>query len=244
MAKEKYKHKQIQLTFKITPRSFKARAAQFLMAQHIFSTPSIMHIYDSNGKRMTIDKLVKGKDKDIWNKSLSMELGRLAQGNIHGVTATDTIDFISKSDVPKDEKVTYAQCVCDHRPLKTEPYRVRIVVGGDKLDCDIDSGAPATNLAEFKLLINSVISEAKHGAKFLSCDLKDFFLASPMENPKYMKMKATIFPPDIIKRYNLEQKIAQDGYIYIKISQTRIWSKWAQLWKTLTDKIVKQAGLK
>ena len=70
-----------------------------------------------------------------------MELGRLAQGNMHGVTSIDTIDFILQSDVPKDQKVTYAQFVCGHRPLKSEPNRVRCVVGGNKLDCDIDSGA-------------------------------------------------------------------------------------------------------
>ena len=104
-----------------------------------------------------------------------MELGRLAQGNIHGVSVTDTIEFILKKDVPDGEKVTYAQCVCDHRPLKFEQYRVRIVVGGDKLDCDIDSGVPITNVAEFKLLINSVISDAKNSARFLSCDSKYFF---------------------------------------------------------------------
>ena len=107
-----------------------------------------------------------------------MELGRLAQGNIHHVSATDTIDFISQSDVPLGEKVTYAQCVCDHRPLKPEPFCVCIVVGGDKLDCEIDSGAPATNLTEFKLLVNSVISDSTKGARFLNCNIKDFFLAS------------------------------------------------------------------
>ena len=207
------------LRSKTRSQSFKSTAAKYLLAQHIFSSPSSMHIYDETGKKMSIDKLVNGTDKHIWIKSLSMELGRLAQGNIHGVTSTDTIDFILKQDVPLNEKVTYASCVCDHRPLKPEKYRVRIVVGGDRLDCDIDSGAPATNLAEFKLLINSVISDAKNGAQFLSCDLKDFFLASPMKKPRYMKMKASIFPPDIIDQYNLNHKIAKDGYIYIKIKK-------------------------
>ena len=65
--------------------------------------PSIPHIYDEHGKRMTIDKLVNGAEKDTWIKSLLMELGRLAQGNIHGVLATGTIDFIYKSDVPLGE---------------------------------------------------------------------------------------------------------------------------------------------
>ena len=119
---------------------------------------------------MTLEQLLQGKDKEIWNKAQSMEIGRLAQGNIHGVTSSDTIDFICKCDVPSNEKVTYAQFVCDHRPLKPETNRVRCVVGGNKLDCFIDSGAPITNLLEFKLLINSVISDAHHGARFISID--------------------------------------------------------------------------
>ena len=76
--------------------------------------------------------------------------------------------------MPSGRKVTYGNFVCDYRPLKTEPNRVCLTVGGDKLDCHIDAGAPSTNLAEFKMIVNSVISEHKHGAKFMSCDLKDF----------------------------------------------------------------------
>ena len=49
--------------------------------------------------------------------------------------------------------------VCDHRPLKTEKYRCRLVVGGDKLPYDDDSTALAANLLETKLLSNSTISQ-------------------------------------------------------------------------------------
>ena len=80
----------------------------------------------------------------------------------------DTIEFILQQHVPRNGKFTYAQCVYDHRPSKSEKHRIRIVVGGDKLDCDIDTGAPTTNLAESKLLVNSVISDAKQSAGFLS----------------------------------------------------------------------------
>ena len=151
--------KRYNLLSHLYPSSYKAKAAQTLLAQHIFTMPHINHIYDTNGKRLTVDNLLKGPQSNIWTKSLSMELGRLAQGNKYGVSSTDTITFIHLHEVPTLEKVTYAQCVCDHRPLKPEPYRISIVVGGDKLDCDIDAGAPATNLVEFKLLLNSVISE-------------------------------------------------------------------------------------
>ena len=97
---------------------------------------------------------------------MSNELGRLAQGNVHGVESTNTIQFISQQEVPVQEKVTYAGFVCDRRPLKPELNRVRCVVGGDKLDCEFDTGAPATNVTEFKLLANSVISGASKGTRF------------------------------------------------------------------------------
>ena len=53
----------------------------------------------------------------------------------------------------------------------------------------------------------------------MSADLKDFFLASPMERAEYMKVKLKYFPEDIIKRYNLQTLVAADGYVYIKIQK-------------------------
>ena len=46
--------------------------------------------------------------------------GRFAQGNKHGVVAQDAIDNISREQVLRDRDITYAQFVCDHRPLKSE----------------------------------------------------------------------------------------------------------------------------
>ena len=125
--------------------------------------PNVNHIYNDSGRRLIIDKLLTGDQSQTWKRSPSMELGRLAHGNKYGVDFTDTIEFMSIDEVPKPEKVAYAQCVCDHRPLKPEKYRVRIVVGGDKLDFEVDAVSPSINLVEFKLLLNSVISEAKQG---------------------------------------------------------------------------------
>ena len=46
------------------------------------------------------------------------------------VESTDTIEFINHCKVPTNRKVTYASFVCDHRPLKDEQWRIRLVVGG------------------------------------------------------------------------------------------------------------------
>ena len=201
---------------------FKAQAAEFLLAQHLFGNdyfPVVNHIYNEFGKRETVDTLINGPNKDVWLQALSNEFGRCAQGNDAGVRYTDAIEFIPKSEVPKDRKVTYVSFVCDERPLKTEPYRIRMVVGGDKLSYESDAGSPAAGLIETKIILNSVISDAKYGARFFTADLKDHFLASPMERPEYMRIHISRFPPDIIRRYKLMEIVAEDGYVYVKIKR-------------------------
>jgi hypothetical protein len=187
------------------------------------------HIFDSTGKKETIDTLLAGTNSIIWDRALSNEFGRLAQGIANRVTATDTIDFIPKSDVPSHKTVTYGNFICDHRPLKTEEHRVRLTVGGDKLPYDDDSGSPAASLLESKLIINSTISDARRGARFLSADLKDHFLASPMKHPEYMRIKYKYFPADIRQQYQLWALVAADGYIYIRIKKGMYGLKQAAL---------------
>ena len=153
-----------------------------------------MHVYYTNSRRETVNSLLFGEDSKIWVRSMSNILGRLTQGNKYGVKATDTIDFITKNDVTITSKVKYTNCACDYRPLKTEKHRLRLVVGGYKLDFDGDAGAPAASLIEIKLLHNSVISGFKDGARFMSCNLKDFFLATPMLIPEYMKINNKYIP--------------------------------------------------
>ena len=90
--------------------------------------------------------------------------------------ATDTINFIHKDEVLQNPDITYATFVLYYRPLKIEPHRVRITVGGDRLTYNADAGAPAANMLETKILINSTIPDAKHGARLCQRILKIFFL--------------------------------------------------------------------
>jgi hypothetical protein len=53
----------------------------------------------------------------------------------------------------------------------------------------------------------------------MSMDLKDHFLASPMERPEYMRVHRRHIPPDIFEQYNLHSIISTDGFIYIKIKK-------------------------
>ena len=183
------------------------------------TTNKAQHIYDSTGKKLSMKKLLAGPDADVWTQALSNEFGRLTKGNKAGVSWTDTMEFIRKTDVPTTKKVTYCSFVCDIKPHKQERYRVRLVVGGDKLECEYDTGAPAASLFDTKILCNSIISDAHKGARFANADIKDFFLMSYMEEPEFMRIAFKYFPADIIVKYNLQEKMAHDGYIYIKIKR-------------------------
>ena len=185
----------------------------------LFTNPTVSHIYSPEGKRMTMDALLNSKESRTWTRSLSNEWGRLASGNIYGVKGTKTIRFIRKGQVPKDRDVTYATFVCSIKPLKQETHRVRITVGGDRLSCPDDTGSPAANLLETKLLVNSTISDAKYGARFICTDIVNYFLASPMARTEYMKVKIKFLPQDIIEKYNLRELVTADGFVYIAIDK-------------------------
>ena len=64
------------------------------------------------------------------------------------------------------------------------------------------------------LLLNSVIFT--RGARFMTIDIKDFYLNTPMERPGYLQMKMTNFPDDVIEHYKLKDKVDSKRNLYVK----------------------------
>ena len=187
-------------------------------SNHFSITPTVHHIHNqSTGSKETMDTLLSGQQGLQWTQALENEWDRLATGKLDKVKGSNTISFIPPSQIPGAPKVTYGNFVCDHRPLKAEPLRVRLTVGGDRLDYPYDTASPASNLVDAKLLINSVILDANIGAQFMVADLKDFFLNTPMERAEYMKIKYKYFPSSIRTAYDLQHVVTNDGWVYIKI---------------------------
>ena len=91
--------------------------------------------------------------------------------------------------------------------------------GGDRLDYAYDARSPTASLLEAKLLLNSKILDADKGARFFAADLKDFFLATPMDECEYMRIHSKYFFDDIRNEYNIDTKIAPDGYMYMCIQK-------------------------
>ena len=99
-------------------------------------------------------------------------------------TGNSTIFFIHPRKIPAHKKVTYVRLVVDIRPLKDEKHRVRITVGGDKLDFCVDASSVAASFATVKLLLNSVVSTKD--ANFTTADINDFFYTFFMPDPEYI----------------------------------------------------------
>ena len=93
------------------------------------------------------------------------------------------------------------------------------MVGGDRLTYAEDTCSPTTDIIETNILLNSVISDANRGARFLSLNLKAFYLVSPMDDPEFMKVHISKFPADIIEKYDLNAIVTPGSHVYIKINK-------------------------
>jgi hypothetical protein len=150
------------------------------------------------------------KYKDTWSNSFGTEIRQLA-------TTTETIFFISKMDIPHNRRgdVTYGRIICVYREGNKDKYRTQITIGSNLINYPSDCGTPTTGLLTVKLLLNSIISTPN--AKFMSIDIKGFYLCTPMACYKYFQMKLELFPENIIAKYNLRNKVDATGNVHYEV---------------------------
>ena len=170
-------------------------------------------INPDTGKIAEYRELSQCSDGAIWKNSNAEEIGRLAQGYQH-IKGTNTIFFIHPSEMPAGRKAAYLRAVSAYRPEKAQPYRVRWTVGGDQIDYPFDVSTKTADLTTAKLLFNSVLSTPN--GKFLTADLKDFYLGTPMSRYEYMRIPIWMLPDDIIEQYNLTP-LFSNGFVYVEI---------------------------
>ena len=173
---------------------------------------------EDTGELMEYRALMKHpRYRTLYAQSYAKELGRLAQGIPGVVKGTNTIFFVDKSDVPADRwrDITYGRVVVNYRPEKDDPYRTRLTVGGDKVHYPGDCGTPTVDLLTVKLLLNSVVSTP--GARFMTIDIKDFYLNTPMPRYEYMRLKLSDLPADFVEQNGLAAKVHANGYVYVEI---------------------------
>ena len=125
---------------------------------HISNQELCNAIFDTDsGKMLEFCHLIK-KYPEIWSTSMANEFGRLISGvGTRIKTGSDTMQFVPYSQIPPDKIVTYACIVCDYRPLKSEPNRTRLTVGGDRLIYEHETSSDAADLMLIKLLYQNLM---------------------------------------------------------------------------------------
>jgi hypothetical protein len=177
-----------------------------------------MAVMDTDiGKLLNYCQLMRStKNRDAWSLSSVNKFGRLANGVGGRIkNPTNTIQFIHQHEVPKErmKDFTYGQFVCAVRPEKAEPNRTRFTVGGDRINYPGKVATPTAEMLVAKMLFNSIIST--RGAQFMTMDISNFYLMTPLHRPEFIRMKLSDIPDEIINEYKLRNKTTPSGSIYI-----------------------------
>jgi hypothetical protein len=73
------------------------------------------------------------------------------------------------------------------------------------------------DLLTVKILLNSIISTPN--TKFMTMDIKDFYLNTPMARYEYMQLRLSDMPKDVIAHYKLNKIATPEGYNYCEIQK-------------------------
>jgi hypothetical protein len=174
-------------------------------------------IHPITGKEM--EYMAPMKDprlQPLWTQGFGNKCGRLFQG-IRDIAGTDACLFIKLTNIPKDRNITCGKIVCDNKPHKKEKERVRLTVGGDRLDYSSDIATSMADITTFKILINSTLST--EDAAMMMMDIKNYYLGTPLPRFEHMKMLLSRFPKEIVQKYNINA-LAVDGWVYIEIRKS------------------------
>jgi hypothetical protein len=138
------------------------------------------------GKLLNYSQLMNSpKYKKAWSLSAANEFGQLANG-IGGCikNPTNTIEFIFQHKVPADriKDVTHGQFVCTVRPEKAEPNQMQFTVGGYRINYPGKVATQTADMLVAKMLFNSVVFTK--GARFMTMDISNFFLMTPLHHTK------------------------------------------------------------
>jgi hypothetical protein len=225
---------------RLTRKSLQAKAAihktkrdAMKMAFDAFTDSNLplhhaMPVFDEvTAKMLEYRHLINHLDPEIraqWQLSGANEFGRTMQGvgktrkKEDRVEGTDTMHLIHKKDIPKNKKITYARFVSEIRLQKAEIHRTRMTAGGDRLDYEGKTSTDTAGIETIKIHLNSTISRAKLGAKYLCIDIGNMYLNTKLLSPEYMKIHKDLIPEEIKQEYNTEAYTDENGYVYMEIT--------------------------
>ncbi|KAL7482758.1 hypothetical protein ACHAW6_008417 [Cyclotella cf. meneghiniana] len=113
--------------------------------------------------------------------------------------------------------INYGSFVCTIHPKKANPNHTRFVAGGNKCNYPFVVASPTAEMLVTKIFFNSVISTP--GACFMTMDISNFYLMTPLLWPDCICIKLTDVLDKIIQQYYLCQMANKAGMINMVITK-------------------------
>ena len=90
--------------------------------------------------------------------------------------------------------------------------------GGNLLDYEGKTSTETAGMETIKIHINSTISRAKKGARYLCIDIGNMYLNTKLLAPEYMRIHIDLIPEEIREEYNTDQFMDENGYVYMEVT--------------------------
>jgi len=160
-----------------------------------------------DGSPLTFRTATRGIDRPSWKVAEDTEISRLL--------TTSTMHPIHLQQQPMDRRsdTTY------YNPKPKEKYdddmnkvyRIRGTAGGDRINYDGPTKANTAALSTVKILLQSVVSD---NASFMTLDIKDFYLMTPLPRPEYIRMPLKFLSDTILDKHNLRPFIHNNSVLF------------------------------
>ncbi len=125
--------------------------------------------------------------------------------------------------------------MCNVRPQKEEQNHMQLTIGRNCINYPGNIGMKTTYMMLVKLMLNSVVSTMK--AKFICMDISNFYMNKPLDRYKYLKLKLTDIPQEVINKYDLISKATSNRHVYVKVCKGMYSLPQAEL---LSQKLLKE----
>ena len=69
-----------------------------------------------------------------------------------------------------------------------------MTAGGNRLNYLDEPSSPTVSITDAKIHFNSTISDAKRGARYMTLDIKNYYLGYPMPKKQFLRIHHSIIP--------------------------------------------------
>ena len=199
------------------PRLTRSEVSNLLASADAAWLRNITHLARANGATplnvnpdgtpLTYQTATHGAERPHWKTAEDTEIDRLL--------ATNTMHPIHLHQQPVDRRgdTTY------YNPKPKEKYdddmnkvyRIRGTAGGDRINYDGPTKANTAAMGTVKILLQSVVSD---NANWMTLDIKDFYLMTPLPRSEYIRLPLKFLSPQILSKHNLNSFVHNNSVLF------------------------------